>query len=83
MRNRTLNAFTFQTGDSLGQMEFQVNFYGHPHCPKCNKVMEYWEGQIDQDYMGNDISGWNHVCYACDVQTEVMEGSGGYVGRDY
>lgn len=75
---RKLEAFDIHTLDSLGCMEFAVNAYGHPICPKCGKVMEYWEGQIDQDYMGNDITGWNHICFNCGLETETMEGSGGY-----
>lgn len=83
MKKRKLKAFELQTGEPLGEMEFDVNFYGHPHCPECGKVMEYWEGHFDQDIMGNDIRGWNHQCYTCEIQTEVMEGDGGYDRDDF
>jgi hypothetical protein len=80
MRPRKLKAFDMQTSADLGEITFEVNAYGHPICPHCGKVMEYWEGQIDQDRQGNDIDGWNHVCYDCGIETEIMEGSGGYDG---
>jgi hypothetical protein len=82
MKPRKLKAFELQTGEPLGEMEFKVDFDGDPYCPKCGKVMEYWYGQIDQDFMGNDIDGFNHVCYGCEIQTEVMDGDGGY-DHDY
>ncbi len=61
-----------ETGETCGESEEDVDT---PHCPQCGQPCEYWEGQIGQDFMGNDIDGWNWTCYQCMVGTEVMEGT--------
>lgn len=42
-------------------------------CPKCGKRTVYWEGQIDQDVMGNDIYGYSYDCYDCEIHSAAEE----------
>lgn len=62
-----------ETGEPYSETQEDISWDADPHCPKCGKLTHYWEGQIDQDFMGNDIDGWNHVCYECHLGTELQE----------
>jgi len=44
--------------------EFYSEREGMP-CPECGSPMTGFFGQIDQDYMGNDIHAAGFVCDAC------------------
>ncbi len=61
-----------ETGVPVGDTETDL-YSDTPNCPLCGKQADYWEGTYDQDFMGNDIEGWNHVCYDCRVGTDVIE----------
>lgn len=61
-----------ETGEPVGDTETE-RYSDTPNCPLCGKPADYWEGQIDQDFMGNDIEGWNYVCYGCMVGTDLIE----------
>lgn len=70
---RQLNWHYSENGDHVCTQEVRNADMEDPNCPLCGKPTEYWEGQIDQDRMGNDIDGWNYVCWACGIGTEVQE----------
>jgi hypothetical protein len=42
-------------------------------CPKCGKVGHYVEGQIGQDFMGNDTQGYWWVCFDCKISSDPSE----------
>jgi len=69
----TLTWHDEETGDHVQTVEYHESFGSSPPCPKCGKKTHYWEGQIDQDFMGNDIQGWNYVCYECRIGTKAEE----------
>lgn len=60
------------TGVPVGDTETE-RYSDTPSCPLCGKPADYWEGTYDQDFMGNDIEGWNHCCYHCHVGTDIIE----------
>jgi hypothetical protein len=62
-------------GESVGVFPLEETISGNYMCPKCGKQCHYWEGQIDQDRMGNDIHGWSFDCWDCGIGSEVVEGS--------
>ncbi len=70
---RTLIWHYEETGDQVCTQEVRNSECEEPNCPLCGKRTEYWEGQIDQDIMGNDIDGYNYVCYDCRIGTQVEE----------
>lgn len=60
--------------ESIGKHPLQLTQNDDYVCPTCNKPAEYDEGQIDQDFMGNDIYGWRFVCWDCGIASESTEG---------
>ena len=69
----TLSWQNEEDGEYIQTVEYPERLSGNPPCPKCGKKTHYWEGQIDQDIMGNDIEGWNYVCYECHIGTKPEE----------
>lgn len=60
--------------DSIGIFPYEPTDYVEAYiCPLCGKRTQYWEGQIDQDQMGNDISGYSYDCYECKIHSAVEE----------
>lgn len=49
-----------------------------PRCPLCGEPSIYDEGQIDQDFMGNDLYGWWFACFGCNISTPAVEGNYNY-----
>jgi|CXWL01.1.fsa_nt_gi transcription elongation factor Elf1 len=39
-------------------------------CPLCNHQATYEEGQIGQDFMGNDEHGFWYTCRNCGISTQ-------------
>jgi len=62
-----------ETGEPYGESTDNLDWNSSPICPKCGGLTEYWEGQIDQDRMGNDIHGWMWECRHCGIGTELRE----------
>lgn len=65
--------YNVENGDFVGTFHAEPDEHEEPTCPRCGKRTEYWEGQIDQDRMGNDIHGYNYVCYPCQIETGLCE----------
>jgi DNA-directed RNA polymerase subunit M/transcription elongation factor TFIIS len=62
--------FDMETGESVGIFPYDPTDDLEAFiCPKCGKRTEYWEGQIDQDRMGNDIYGYSYDCCNCKIHT--------------
>lgn len=74
-KQRSIEWFTLDDGDAMGPYPLTTNDNDDWLCPKCGKPCEYWEGQIDQDRMGNDIRGWAFHCYDCGIGSEATEGN--------
>jgi hypothetical protein len=62
--------WTLDDGESIGKFLREGDAHGDYLCPKCNKPCNYWEGTIDQDRQGNDITGWAYHCYECGLGCE-------------
>lgn len=71
MKLKTWHWFDSESGEPVADTETE-RYNDTPTCPKCGKPAEYWEGQIDQDFMGNDIDGWNYECYHCHIGTDLI-----------
>lgn len=69
----TLNYELDGEPESVGKFPLQTTAYGDWLCPKCGKEATYRVGQIDQDFMGNDIDGDWYDCYSCMIGTEPEE----------
>lgn len=65
--------YDLDSGEPLGVFVTEVTYNGAFICPKCSDLATYWEGQIDQDEMGNDIQGYSWDCYECGIGTSEME----------
>lgn len=72
-RKREMEWFTIEPSESIGTFPLEETPSGNYICPKCHKPTEYREGQIDQDFMGNDIDGWWFVCWDCGIDTAAVE----------
>lgn len=57
----------------VGEYPLIVTTNGDYICPQCGQPADYVEGQIDQDFQGNDIGGWWYDCYKCGIGTEPVE----------
>lgn len=64
-----------ETGEAAGTSEQEYDDSSNPPCGVCGKRSKYMEGQIDQDFMGNDIHGWWFSCHPCGVSTPAVEGN--------
>lgn len=70
---RNVKWFDLDTFEEVGEFPLQLADNDDYICPKCGSPAVYWEGQIGQDYMGNDIRGWSFDCWACKIHSEVVE----------
>lgn len=61
-------------GNAYAESSQAADDTSNPRCPKCGEKSVYDEGQIDQDFMGNDIYGWWFSCYNCNLSTQAIEG---------
>jgi hypothetical protein len=73
-RKREIHWVDLAEGESVGVFPLEETASGDYICPKCGQTTHYWEGQIDQDRMGNDIDGWSFDCWTCGIGSEVIEG---------
>lgn len=60
-----------ETGEPALDDATQYDYGEPPKCPRCGKASEYWEGTVEQDFMGNDIDACNWTCYHCKIGTEL------------
>jgi len=66
--------FNMETDDSIGYYPIEQTYDLEALiCPKCGGATEYWEGQIDQDFMGNDIRGYSYDCHKCKIHSACQE----------
>lgn len=61
------------TGVFVCESEDDKSYISDPDCPLCGEKAHYWEGQVDQDFMGNDLHGWNFCCYECGIGTTIVD----------
>lgn len=73
MKPRNFDWHNTETGEHVASTEDDKYWDIPPRCPSCLLHAEYWEGQVDQDFMGNDIYGWNWTCYPCGVSTQMFD----------
>lgn len=71
---RQMNWYKNDDEESLvGAFPLNVNDEGDYICPLCGQVATAWEGQVDEDRMGNAIRGWSYDCYPCGIYSEIEE----------
>lgn len=73
-RKREMEWFSLDDGESAGTYPLKETSSGTYICPTCDRPTEYHEGQMDQDFMGNDIDGWWFICWHCGIDTAATEG---------
>jgi len=74
MRTKTWFWVDLDEGIAVADSEQARNDTSNPICPKCGERSVFEEGQIDQDFMGNDINGWWFTCFGCGIATQATEG---------
>lgn len=67
---RDIDWYSLETDEPLDTLPTEISYDGDVICPKCQKRCTYWEGQIGQDEMGNDLDGWAFYCFPCGICTD-------------